>query len=158
VRVHRVPALGGILPRAARLNANPLGIRVIRRADSYLLVTSFSVLLAFGLWSSWQVRTGFIPEAPPEFLEIERHLRAFAVVLVAFSALGFGLALAVARGSQRGYRALAWLLTSAAVGAAIIRVIMAPRVVVDPDWPLVVVLIVAAAVCWYRALSVRTDA
>jgi hypothetical protein len=121
-------------------------------------VTGFSALLAFGLWSSWQVRIGFIPEAPQEFLEIERHLRAFAIVLVAFSALGLGLALAIARGSQWGYRALAWLLTFAAVGAAIIRVTMAPRVVVDPDWPLVIALIVAAAVCWYRALGVRTDA
>jgi hypothetical protein len=34
VRVRRVPALGGILPRAARLTANPLGRQILNDAKN----------------------------------------------------------------------------------------------------------------------------
>jgi hypothetical protein len=80
---------------------------VTRSTEAYLLLGGFSALLAFGLWSSWQVRTGFIPEAPAEFLEIERHLRAFALALVGFSVMGLGFAFAIFRHWAWGYRALA---------------------------------------------------
>lgn len=139
-------------------SSNLLGIRVTKRSESYLLIGAFSTLLAFGLWALWQVRAGFIPEAPPEFLEIERHLRIFAWALVGFAALGSGVALAIHRDRRWGYRALAWLLTLTAIGSATIRVIMPPRVVVDPDWPLILGLSVVAAVYWRRSLGSQTDA
>jgi hypothetical protein len=126
---------------------------VSRRIEAYLYLGGFLALLAFGLWALWQVGSGFPPEAPPEFLEIERHLRAFAWALTAFSAFGFSLALALLRGKRWGYKALASLLTLMAISAIVVRVIMPPRVVVDPDWPLVFGLFVIAGVCWRSAIA-----
>jgi hypothetical protein len=118
------------------------------------LVGVFATLLAFGLQFVWQTRTGFPPEAPPDFLEIEKHLRVFAWVSSGISAIGLGLALSIFRGWRWGYHALASLVSLTAVGAAAIRVSMPPRVVVDPDWPQVVALSLMAALCWHRAIMI----
>jgi hypothetical protein len=139
-------------------STDKLGRRVTRSTEAYLLLGVFSALLALGLRSSWQVRTGFIPEAPAEFLEIERHLRAFASALVGVSAIGLGFAFATLSDRRWGYRALAVVLLLTAIGTAAVRAIMSPRVVVDPDWPLVLALAIGAAVCWRRGNAGRGDA
>ena len=128
-----------------------------RRIEAGLLVGVFATLLAFGLRQSWQMRTGFPPEAPADFLEIEQHLRIFALACSGISGIGLGVALAIFVGWRWGYHALASLLSLLAIGTAAIRVVMPPRVVVDPDWPLVLALSIMAALCWNRAMSNTTS-
>lgn len=128
-----------------------------RRLEAYFLVGLFSVLLAFAVWCSWQVRTGFPPYAPAQDLEIEKHLRAFAWTLLGFSTLGLSFAFAIVRRRRWGYPALAILVSMTAINAAVIRAVMPPRVIVDPDWPLVFYLSVFAAICWHRATAGQAD-
>jgi hypothetical protein len=94
------------------------------------LLGLFSVLLAFALWCSWQVRTGFPSYAPVQYLEIERHLRAFAWTLLSFSTPGMVCAIAIVRRRRWGYAALALLVSISAINTAIIRAVMPPRVIV----------------------------
>ena len=130
---------------------------VTKHTDTIILGV-FLALLVVGLWCVWQVRSGFPPEAPPEFHEIHRHLLIFAWALLCFATLGLWMAFAIVRGRPWGHRALAWLVTFAAASTGIVRTTMAPRVVVDPDWPLVLGLVVTAVWCWRRAISAQTDA
>ncbi len=128
-----------------------------KRVEAYFVLGVFLAMLAVAVWCVWQVRYGFPSYAPEQYLEIERHLRVFAWTLLGFSITGLTCAFAIVRRRRWGYHALALLFSIAAINAAVIRAVMIPRVVVDPDWPLVLVLSVFAAICWHRALERQAD-
>ena len=134
-----------------------LGIHDEATRVAYFVLGLFLALLSFAVWCVWQVRTGFPSHAPAQYLEIDRHLRTFAWTLLGFSTIGVTCAFAIVRRRRWAYHALALLVSMAAINAAVIRAVMPPRVVVDPDWPLVLALSVFAALCWHRALARQAD-